>query len=109
MEDFVTEGAREHNLADEKLIELYSKIQLLVYGNEKKYNYECSGSGIGENMIDFTIIVAAGKLVPKEIGSLFFEKIDCDFKVSCKKVADDIYPEHEDAYSFRVGLYKKED
>ena len=103
----VAEGARKSKLAPDSLIELYERLSLIVYDNQEKYNYECSGSGIGQGAIDFTIVFKKGQQMPKYLNDLFFNNIDHQFKVECKKVADGIYKENEDAYNFEIKLYQK--
>lgn len=103
---FVVDTAKTYKLADEELIDLYDKLQLLVYGNQEKYGYECSGSGIGFNQIDFSIIMPKGVLIPQELTALFFDDIDYEFKVECKRKPKGIYnDEVEDAYGFEIGLF----
>lgn len=72
--DFVVKNAKKYKLANDELIDLYSKIQMLVYNNQKKYKYKCSGSGMGENDINFNIVLPQGKKLPEQLTSLFFEK-----------------------------------
>jgi hypothetical protein len=67
------------------LIDLYNQIQIIIYGNQEKYDYECSGSGIGKNIIDFSIIMAKDKPLPYELTELFFDKIDLKYQVKIQK------------------------
>lgn len=109
--EWVADGAREHGLADEKLIDLYSRISLVVYENEDKYGYECIGSGIGNNTMDFSIRMPKGHPLPEDLSLIFFNKIDTRFKVTCSKVEPkhSNYSEKEDQYSFKVRYKPNEE
>lgn len=100
----VIEGAKKHNLASEDLIELYSRIQILIDDNQEKYNYECYGSGIGQNAFDFSIAVKKNNPLPTELLALFFIKIENKFKITCKKWDNNDKPDI-DRYQFKVTIY----
>lgn len=103
--DFVIQSAEKHKLAPKELIELYSRLQLVVYGNQQKWGYECSGSSIGGGSIDFSIVMTKGKQIPEKLTNLFFNNIDLDYQVECIKIPNGIYKDNEDAYSFNIKLY----
>ena len=77
----VSEDARKYKLADNDLIELYDYINIALEFIED--NFEICGSGIGNNSIDFGIVIPIGNELPEKIGQLFFN-LDNKYKINFK-------------------------
>jgi len=109
--DFVINGARKYKLASEDLIELYQRLSIIIDDNQKKYGYECSGSGIGGDSIDFSIIVPRDSPLPEKLTNLFYCNIGVKYKVTCEKTPRiieifgkkvQLLKENEDRYTFEI-------
>ena len=104
----VVREAKKTNAVGRDLIDLYESISLEVYKNQEEKGYECIASGMGFGGIDWTITVPKGEKLPTALTNLFFNDMGLEFKVTCKKVEDDIYEIDEDAYNIFVTTEKEE-
>jgi hypothetical protein len=101
--DEILEGVKKYNLAPEKIGELYSRLSLVIYGNQEEHGYDCWASGVGGGACDFAISIPKGSDIPEYLALLFFDKIDHEFKVECKRSYPQLSP-NEDSYNFEIEL-----
>ena len=94
---------KKYNLAPEKVGALYAKLQMVVYDNQEKHSYDCWASGVGGGACDFAIAVPKGSDIPEYLALLFFDKIDHEFDVECKRSKSKPKP-NEDSYNFEIKL-----